>query len=247
MKADPSALLRLLDVQAVDNTLAQLTHRKRSLPQHGELTTLQERRKELDGRRVELDTQISDLTREQKRADADVEQVKTRRVRDQQRLDSGQVSSPRELEQLQHEIVALDRRIGTLEDAELEIMEQLENAQQELSGVQADLTELDTRIEQATGARDQAVAEADTAAAEAQAERARLVADLPQPLLDLYEKVRAQHAGLGAAALRQRRCEGCRLEINAGDLQELAAQPADTVLRCPECNRILVRVTESGI
>ena len=69
---------------------------------------------------------------------------------------------------------------------------------------------------------------------------------MPDDLLALYEKLRAQH-GIGAAALRARRCEGCRLEINAADLRDIAGRPADEVVRCPECSRILVRTAESGL
>jgi len=234
-------------VQTVDSTLQQLAHRKKNLPQHAELADLIQRRSELDGRRIELDTQIADLTRDQKKADADVEQVKARRVRDQQRLDAGQVSSPRELEQLQSEIVALDRRIGVLEDAELEIMEQLESLQSELSGVASEAEELAAKSEAVTATRDEAVNELDAAAAEATGERERLVVDIPDQLMAVYERMRAQLGGVGAAALRRRRCEGCRLELTEADLTEIRSAPDDEVLRCPECNRILVRTPESGI
>ncbi|MGH3454227.1 MAG: zinc ribbon domain-containing protein [Nocardioidaceae bacterium] len=234
-------------MQTVDSTLQQLAHRKKNLPQHAELADLIQRRSELGGRRIELDTQIADLTRDQKKADADVEQVKARRVRDQQRLDAGQVSSPRELEQLQSEIVALDRRIGVLEDAELEIMEQLESLQSELSGVASEAEELAAKSEAVTATRDEAVNELDAAAAEATGERERLVVDIPDQLMAVYERMRAQLGGVGAAALRRRRCEGCRLELTEADLTEIRSAPDDEVLRCPECNRILVRTPESGI
>jgi len=70
---------------------------------------------------------------------------------------------------------------------------------------------------------------------------------LPDPLVALYDKVRAGHGGVGAAALVRRQCQGCRLQLNAGDVAELAKAPADEVLRCPECDRILVRTAESGL
>jgi uncharacterized protein len=234
-------------VQTVDSTLQQLAHRKRNLPQHAELTEVTERRTALDSRRVELDTQVADLTREQKKADADVEQVKARRVRDQQRLDTGQVSSPRELEQLQSEIVALDRRISDLEDAELEVMEQLETLQAELRDVTSEADDLTSKADAITAARDEAVGELDGEAAQSQAERDRLVADVPEQLLAVYERMRAQLGGVGAAALRRRRCEGCRLELTEADLATIRSAPDDEVLRCPECNRILVRTPESGV
>jgi predicted nucleic acid-binding Zn-ribbon protein len=234
-------------VQTVDSTLQQLAHRKKNLPQHAELAELAQRQSELERRRVELDTQIADLTRDQKKADADVEQVKARRVRDQQRLEAGQVSSPRELEQLQSEIVALDRRIGVLEDAELEVMEQLESLQSELSGIATEADELAGTAESVTATRDEAVNELDAAAAEATGERERLIVDIPEQLMAVYERMRAQLGGVGAAALRRRRCEGCRLELTEADLAAIRSAPDDEVLRCPECNRILVRTPDSGI
>ncbi|HEU0288680.1 MAG TPA: C4-type zinc ribbon domain-containing protein [Nocardioidaceae bacterium] len=234
-------------MQTVDSTLQQQAHRKKNLPQHAELAELEERQSALENRRVELDTQIADMTRDQKKADADVEQVRARRVRDQQRLDAGQVSSPRELEQLQSEIVALDRRIGVLEDAELEIMEQLESQQSELGRLASEAEELAGKVESVTAARDAAVNELDAAAAEATGERERLAVDIPDQLMAVYERMRAQLGGVGAAALRRRRCEGCRLELTEADLTEIRSAPEDEVLRCPECNRILVRTPESGI
>jgi predicted nucleic acid-binding Zn-ribbon protein len=47
--------------------------------------------------------------------------------------------------------------------------------------------------------------------------------------------------------LRARRCGGCSLELTAADLGVIAKAPTDEVLRCEECNRILVRTSESGI
>ena len=247
LKADPFTQLVLLDVQSVDNTLSQLAHRKKTLPQLAEIAALNSRRAELDGRRVELSTSVSDLSGHQRRLDADVEQVRSRKQRNQQRLDSGAVGSPKDLANLQHELVALDRRISSLEDEELEYMERLEEQQAELDSVLAQLTELDEQLAQQVSERDAAVAEIDDAAASGIEERERLAGGLPAPLLTTYERARAQHGGVAAAALVRRQCQGCRLQLNAGDVAELAKAPADEVLRCPECDRILVRTAESGL
>ena len=59
---------------------------------------------------------------------------KSRRERDQRAADTGAVTSAKDLEGLQREVVSLDRRIATLEDAELEVMERLEAAQAERDG-----------------------------------------------------------------------------------------------------------------
>ena len=74
-----------------------------------------------------------------------------------------------------------------------------------------------------------------------------MVADEPADLINLYERLRVQHGGVGAAALRRGRCEGCHLSLNTVDLNAIRAAAADEVLRCEECRRILVRTDESGL
>ena len=162
-------------------------------------------------------------------------------------MDRGLVTAPKDLERMQQELVSLDRRISALEDVELDVMERLESAQEELSGLRARLAEVDETAARVRVARDAAAGETTSGIAEAERERALAAQNVPADLLALYERVRAQKGGVGAAGLRQRRCEGCSLQLNAADLGVIAKASPDEVLRCEECDRILVRTAESGI
>ncbi len=225
----------------------RLTHRRQNLPESQRLTELGEQRSEVASRLAVQRTEVDDMAAEIRKAEADVAQVRTRRERDQQRLDTGAVTSAKDLEGLQHEITSLDRRIGDLEDAELAVMERLESAQAEQQRAEAELAALDDELAATAATRDAALRDIETEAAQLQAERDKAAGTLPGDLLALYDKVRGQHGGVGAAAMRQRRCEGCRLELNAADVREIATTPHDEVLRCPECQRLLVRTAESGL
>jgi uncharacterized protein len=196
---------------------------------------------------VAAETERGDVEREQAKAEADVEQVRQRTVRDQHRLDSGLVSSPRELENLQHEIVSLARRQSALEDVQLEIMERLEDVERRLAELEAELEQV--RGERAAVAErlDGLLAGIDADAATARDFRTTLSGQIDPALVALYEKIRDQQGGTGAAALQHRRCQGCRLELNTTDINRIRAAPEDEVLRCEECRRILVRTAESGL
>lgn len=224
-----------------------MRRRRETLPELAQIAELDEQIRVLEGRRVEVATRVSDLEREQKEADHEVDQVKTRRIRNEERLNSGAVGNPKDLENLQHEIIALDRRIGSLEDAELEVMEALEEALGVLDQVVTELQEKHTARDRLVGARDETFGQIDAELSEAESDRDGLAGDVPDDLLALYEKLRSSHGGVGAAALRAGRCEGCRLELNGADLRELSQAPPDAVQRCPECTRILVRVLEPGL
>jgi len=247
VKASPEAQLRLLELADIDAELGRIEHQRRGLPEHAELARLEARSGELRDSIAGLTARGSDLHREQSKAEADVEQVRARIDRDRSRLDGGMVNSPRELENLQSEVQSLQRRQSDLEDIVLDVMERREGAQATLTQATAERKELETELATTAAARDAALAELDEQSAKAHDRRAEVTAAVPADLLDLYDRLRAQHGGVGAAALRQRRCQGCNLNLNTVDLNTIRAAPDDEVLRCEECRRILVRTADSGL
>jgi uncharacterized protein len=247
LKADPSAQLKLLDVQALDARADQLRHQRATLPEIAEIAALTASRAELNDSMRDMQIAVDDLTAAQKKADADVEQVKVRRVRDQERMDQGLISNPKDLERMQHELDSLNRRITTLEDEELEVMEELEEAQVRLTELQRQLADADERLTALTAERDRRTAEIDAELTGVSAERGPAVADMPTDLLALYDRLRESKNGVGAAALRAGECGGCRLKIDPSELSQIKSSPSDLVIRCEECQRILVRTSESGL
>jgi hypothetical protein len=247
VKADPSAQVRLLDLQDLDSRADQLRHQRRSLPEHAQLTDLEESRGRLDGETQDARITVEDLTAEQAKVDADVEQVKVRRERDQQRIDQGLVNNPKDIQRMQQEMVSLERRITSLEDDEIEVMERLEEAQVALDTLSGRLTDTDKQIEQTTAARDAKLAEIDQALGELETQRGPLAAELPGDLLALYDRLRESKGGVGAALLRARQCGGCMLDLDNAELATIRGAADDDVIRCEECSRILVRTSESGL
>ena len=247
MKASPEAQLRLLELADIDAELGRIEHRRRGLPEHAELVRLEAREAEVRDSIAALTAQISDLRREQAKAETDVEQVRSRIDRDRQRLDSGKVSSPRELENLQSEVASLQRRQSDLEEVVLDVMERFETGQSGLERATAEREQLGAELASVAAARDLALAELEEQSSKAADRRIEVTAALPGDLIDLYDKLRTQHGGVGAAALRHRSCQGCNLTMNTVDLNAIRAAPQDEVLRCEECRRILVRTAESGL
>lgn len=237
----------MLDVQTIDSALAQLEHRRKSLPEHAEINALTAAVARNSADLVAAETAVSDLEAEQNRAEAEIQPVRERLNRNQTRIADGTIADPKALSSMVEEVAHLQRRISDLEDAELEIMEQLESATSTLERLRVRAGELDRQLADAVARRDQAVAAIDVQVDEQRAERDELSPLLPADLLALYDKIGKSHNGVGAAELRQRRCTGCQLEVNAADLRVFAAAADDDVLRCEECSRILVRTASSSL
>jgi uncharacterized protein len=247
LNADPGSQARLLDLQALDSALDRLSHRRQTSPGLGAIDELAARLREVGDALVVAQTLDSDLSREQSKAETDVDQVRVRAERDQQRLDAGSVSSPRELENLQSEIASLAKRRSDLEDVVLEIMERREAAQSDVAALVAERDKLTAESAATSQRLDKLFAEIDAESAATAAARVSVVPDIPAELLALYEKIRASSDGVGAAALHRGRCEGCHLALNPGDLAQIRDAASDAVLRCEECRRILVRTPESAL
>ncbi|MGC1215528.1 MAG: C4-type zinc ribbon domain-containing protein [Micromonospora sp.] len=245
MKADPKVQRRLLDLQAIDTALAQLAHRRRSLPERAELEALARELSALEDKRVRAQVAVDDLDRDIARLEKDVDQVRARKSKDEARLVAG--SGPaRELEALQHELVSLNRRQSDLEDAELELMEQRETAQGVLDGIERRMAEARDRRAAAEQRRDESLAAIAKEEEFKRTARQPLANDLPADLVTLYDKIR-EDTGLGAALLTAGRCGGCRMELSGADLARIRKAEADDVVRCEECRRIMVRTNESGL
>lgn len=247
LKADPAAQLALLDLQELDSRADQLRHQRQSLPELKEIAALTVQRTELDNRRRDAQISVDDLTAEQAKVDADVEQVKARRKRDQDRMDQGLITNPKDLERMQGELESLQRRITSLEDDELEVMARLEDAQGDLDALTGQVGELDDRLAALTATADQRTAELGSELEATEAQRVPAAEAVPDDLLALYERLRASKGGVGVGALRARQCGGCQLSLDPSELAAIRAAAPDEVIRHEECQRILVRTPESGL
>ncbi|MEU8581675.1 zinc ribbon domain-containing protein [Streptomyces abikoensis] len=247
MNAAPADQIRLLDLQALDVRLTQLAHKRKSLPEHAEIVSLEGDLAQHRDLLVAAQTEESDCAREQAKAEQDVDQVRQRAARDQQRLDSGAGMSPKDLEKLQHEIASLAKRQGDLEDVVLEVMERREAAAERATELTGRVASVQAKVDDAVARRDAATATIDAEVATVTKEREVVAGSIPADLIKLYDRLREKQGGVGAARLYQRRCEGCQLELDITELNEVRKAAKDEVVRCENCSRILVRTSDSGL
>jgi predicted nucleic acid-binding Zn-ribbon protein len=246
VKADHFDQQKLLELAAEDVALTQLAHRRRTLPEAAAVEAAEETERSFSADVVRAETEVRDLGREVKRLESDVETVRQRETKDQRQMDSGSVS-PKELTNLQHELDSLKRRQSDLEDQELELMERLEVAEAALAAAQQGLEQARADRERAAQLRDDAIADIADGTTRHETARAAVAGAVPPALLSLYERIHTQTGTTGAALLKARQCQGCRIELNGRELAAVRNADPHEVVRCENCGRILVRTAESGL
>ncbi|MFV0429347.1 MAG: zinc ribbon domain-containing protein [Arachnia sp.] len=240
MHADPVDQRRLLTLADLDSELSRLQHTARTLPEHAVIAERMAERERVADELVAVSTRVDDLGVAVSRAESDLVPVRARLGRDEQRAGDGSITDPKTLQELLTEIERIKSRIVELEDAELEVMGQLEQAQAEHTELAARRDEIEATLREQVAARDARVAELKAEARDVAQTRAATAKQEPEALLKLYERLRS-HTGMGAAVLKAGRCTGCQLELTLADLDAYRKAPVNEVLRCVECDRILVR------
>ncbi|PCE13942.1 DNA-binding protein [Microbacterium sp. SZ1] len=243
MNASPEHQRILLDIADLDRRIAQAERARTKPTQAARISELVAIRQEQLRELTALTGTRDDVRTELKRIESDVALVEQRRARDAQRLAAA--TNPKEAQALEHEIASLARRQSDLEDAQLDVMGRVEDADAAVAAQQA---LLDTTTTEGTALTAQAkadVAAATDLGAQLARDREAVAATVPAPLLAEYTRRAANSAG--AALLTRGTCEGCRIVLPGTDLAEIRRAAEDAVVSCPECGCILVRTEESGL
>ncbi|KAE8765129.1 zinc ribbon domain-containing protein [Georgenia thermotolerans] len=235
---------RLLDLQALDTRAAKLAHQRRTLPVLATLAELEGRAEDLHRAQVEAKTLASDTRRELAKAEADVEQVRSRAARHQAKLDAGTGLS-RELVALQDEVAQLAKRQAVLEEVQLEVMERLEAAEARVAELDMQEKAVTADVERHAADRDAQFATIDAELADVTAERARVADEIGEELLDLYEYARRRTGGLGAVALHGHRTDGSQVDFSLSELAAIDAAAPEEVLTSEEHGYVLVRLDDA--
>jgi predicted nucleic acid-binding Zn-ribbon protein len=241
MKAAKEHQILLLSLQAFDSKIVQFKSQILNLPESKELEIIKKKLSELGEVLKVIQGEEDSINQELKRSENDVELVDTRIERDEKRLASG-TGTAKELEQTQHELQTLHKRKSELEEVELEIMvrkeaidERLKVQNDEIEKFSKSRSDLETTVATKSA---QLLEQINTATSE----RTELITNISAELVNLYEKIRTNASGIAAARLFEGKCEGCHLTLNAVEITRIKGLPEDEVVRCEECNRILVRV-----
>ena len=230
----------ILELQELDLATDRMVARRQELESGGDLRVARERVEGLEERVGETRLALDSVDQEQRRLESEVASLDAKIGAEQRRLYDGSVANPKELESLQHEVEALGRRKSHVEDDVLSQMERREELGARLEPLQAELAEARDRLTEIGGESVKELEDIGRALAERTAERASLLPAIDDELLELYEDLRAQKKGVGAAALENGVCQGCHQKLSPLELERI--KRSEGIRRCEYCRRILVLV-----
>lgn len=224
---------RLYILQCTDSELDRLSRRLREIE-----ASLGET-EELRRARLDLEEAEKALHKLQAKLDLELENagLGDKIKANEQRLYGGTVKNPKELTSLQEENAYLRRRRSHLEDVILEVMIEVEEAQERADGARTHLTQVEEqwRVEQERLTAEQAALQDKLHAL--QERRQTLRTALPPDDLEIYDDLRRRRGGLAVSILKEGICQGCQMSLPSSKAQQ--ARQGDVLVFCGSCDRIL--------
>lgn len=240
MKSSPEEQERVMTLQTLDTSLTQLAHKEKTLSVIQALEILTISHNSTRDLIIAAETEKADIKHELSKSEIDVEQVVTRIEKDEKRMASG-TASPKELEQMQHELASLNKRRSELEEIELEVMVRVDGIDDRIKSLSVERDQFKLKMAELDAQKTKELTDIAEAVSSANGKRADIAAKISAEVVELYEKIKKTGDGIGAARLIEGKCDGCHLSINAVELSKIKEMAADEIVRCEECRRILVR------
>jgi uncharacterized protein len=175
--------------------------------------------------------------RDRKKYELDVEQWKerVRKYKDQ----TSQVKTNEAFKALQHEVDNGEKEITNAEDRLLEQMVAGEQYEKQIKASDKLVKEAEdvARVQRAKIEGEKKEAEQELA--QLSAEREQVVAEIPEDMMDHYDRIMKKHDNLALAEVRDEKCSACGMRMRPQVIQAMRRSTTDEMFHCETCTRIL--------
>lgn len=229
--SQPLSLYRLQQTDlAIERILARLEEITHTIEDNSALRTAEIQLEEQERRQREAERSLQQAEEAVEAQRLKIEQVTAN-------LYGGHVHNPKELQDLQNDLAALQRRLSTLENQQLEAMITLESAEQAKREAQGKLDIVRREREALLDSLRAEQAALQKELEKYQAERQAIVTGLSAENLELYQQLRQTRRGLAVVSITENACSACGAALPPAVQQ--SARASVQITRCPSCGRIL--------
>jgi uncharacterized protein len=229
-----SAALGLYRLQQVDSQIDQIQVRLKAIQQTLEndvvLRAASEHFTTADGKH-------KDAERALKLTESEVEKQQVKIQQTEASLYGGKVHNPKELQDLQKDIVSLKRHLETLEERQLEAMLAIEDTEKNLQTAKTDLERVQSNLKEQNKDLTKEIETLGKDLERLNSERQAVVTDIASQALNVYDQLRKQKRGIAITTVTDNSCEACGTTLTPS--QQQTARSTSQLFHCPTCGRIL--------
>jgi hypothetical protein len=237
MKASEAQQADLLSLANLDQEISRSRAAINNLSSGSQFSELRQTQRDLAVKLINARNALDTVELELKRSETDLELVEQRIAKDVARLNT--TNNAKDAQGIQSELESLKRRKSDLEDIELAVLEQKEEASAAYRTVSSDKSSVDEELSASEARNEAEIMKLRSGLDLHTNDRAQQASRVAADLMELYEKKASR--GVPVARLVGRECGACRIGLGATALNEVESLPRDQIATCPECQAILIR------
>ena len=207
--------------QALGQKTSQLGESQVIIATREKLVSVQQRRDELGQQQHSFEWDIDDLTNKIKAIE--------------EKLYGGRINNPKELANLQQEDNAFKASRDQLETKALEVMDQIEQAEDRIAETGRELKKLEKEWKAGQKQLSAEIDGLETELSGLKDRRQLLSGEIDSQVISLYEKLQKQKKQ-AVVKVEQGICRGCRISLPSSDLQQVRSH---SLVQCSSCGRLL--------
>jgi predicted nucleic acid-binding Zn-ribbon protein len=221
------------ELQKIDLELKSIKEGRDRYPK--EMKKLEEKQK-IERERIQKEkekVESLEKTRRQKEGHLNLEQEKIKRAEGKM----SEVKTNKEYQALLSEIDAIKEANSRMEEEILQVMDEIDELKKDLLKREKEVGVILEKIEVERKKLQEKIAHDEKAWNEKMERREVLSKQIESKLLKLYNTLKEKRQGVGVVRAKNETCQGCF--VNVPPQMFIEVQKNNTLIRCPNCNRIL--------
>jgi len=178
---------------------------------------------------------VAEMEKQQRDEEWEIDDLRSNIAQLNDKLYGGKTKNPKELVSLEKEAEIFKSKMRQKEDNLLDLMADIETAQDKMKIDNERLKKLEAEWHQEQKALIQRQSEIKERLSDLNQQRLALASEITHQTLELYEGIKSRK-GQAVVKVEQGRCQGCRLNLAMNELQRVRA---GDLTQCSSCGRIL--------
>lgn len=231
-------VIDLVELQLIENAISARSSEIERIKNNKELVSTRDEFEKVREKFDKVNGEYISLEGRRKKLEDTVGMQNEKIKNNESKLFSGTITSTKELENYQQEVIFLKQKNSEMEDQILELMIELEEISERVKLAQVEKDKAEAGVNRIKSELNEKTEVLKNIVEGLKKRREDVTSKVPSDYLKKYNELKGKKGGIAVAVLKDNFCNVCNMQIPAIAAEEI--EDIDEIYRCPLCGRMAV-------